>query len=200
MLANRLITTGAMVNISFIEWSSRPVWQLLWHELKRGKLLDATTLRSTVVAEPVDRLCRLQPSQRASLVDVDTYRKDWRQTRETKEFCDSRQNIGSHPSRTCHFAQILIEEGVSATPAKSILQKMVEYCQEVPTTSRRNPFCERAREERSLLGIVQRGGQNSRSPNALSHTQLGSCADFIEANMEFVRKIAWDLLKNVHEV
>ena len=37
--------------------------------------------------------------------------------------------------------------------------------------------------------------ENIRSPKALSHEQLGSCAGVIEADMEFARKKAWDLHK-----
>ena len=44
------------------------------------------------------------------------------------------------------------------------------------------------------LGMRQQG---CRSPNALSYEQLGSRADFIEANTEFARKQASDLLKNM---
>ena len=48
--------------------------------------------------------------------------------------------------------------------------------------------------------LSQRGGQNGRSPNALSYAQFGSCADAIEVNMEFVRMKAWDLQKSIDKV
>ena len=46
-------------------------------------------------------------------------------------------------------------------------------------------------------GLKKQRAQNGRSLNALSHEQLGSCAEFIEANMEFARKKAWDVHKNM---
>ena len=45
------------------------------------------------------------------------------------------------------------------------------------------------------MGILQQGGQSGRSPNALSYKQLGSCAEFIDGNIEFARQKAWDLHK-----
>ena len=48
--------------------------------------------------------------------------------------------------------------------------------------------------------LSQRGGQNGRSPSALSYAQFGSCADAIEVNMEYVRMKAWDLQKNIDKV
>ena len=50
------------------------------------------------------------------------------------------------------------------------------------------------------FGIIQQCGENCRSPNALSNEQLGCCADFIEANMEFARKKVWHLLENIYKV
>ena len=50
------------------------------------------------------------------------------------------------------------------------------------------------------MGTIQQSGQNGRSPNALSYEQLGSCADVIEDNMEFVHKKAWNPHKHVFYV
>ena len=50
------------------------------------------------------------------------------------------------------------------------------------------------------LGIIQEGGQNSRSQNALSSEQLESCAEFNEANMLFARKKAWDQHNHIFKV
>ena len=47
------------------------------------------------------------------------------------------------------------------------------------------------------LGMLRPGGENNRCPDALSFEQLGSCASLI---MEFARKKAWDLPKNIYEV
>ena len=50
-------------------------------------------------------------------------------------------------------------------------------------------FFVREREKKcSTSGIMQQGGQTSRSPNSLSCEQLGICAQFVESNMDFVRK------------
>ena len=73
---------------------------------------------------------------------------------------------------------------MSATPVKSNLLKILElFVNKVPTVSYRRTFCEKGREE-----ITQQGGQSGQTPNALSYEQLGSCAYFIEAHMEFARK------------
>ena len=40
-------------------------------------------------------------------------------------------------------------------------------------------------------------GDTGRSPNALSYESLGSCAELIEANMEFARPKAWDLHQHI---
>ena len=82
--------------------------------------------------------------------------KGWERTTETKEFCGSRRNIGSHPgSGEHHFANIHSEwkpYGVSVIPVKSIVQKVWKnICQKNPTVSRRRMFCESMREERSHL-------------------------------------------------
>ena len=50
------------------------------------------------------------------------------------------------------------------------------------------------------LGITQQGGEVCRHSNALSYDQLESCADVLEAKMEFVRKNAQDLHKNIYKV
>ena len=61
-------------------------------------------------------------------------------------------------------------------------------------------FVQEHEKQSYTLGIKNQRGQNGRSLNALSHEQLGSCAEFIEANMEFARKKAWDLHKNMKNV
>ena len=45
--------------------------------------------------------------------------------------------------------------------------------------------------ETYTLGNTQQCGQHVRCPNAVLYEQLGSCAEFIEANLGFARKGAW---------
>ena len=68
-LACKKTTIETIINISFIEWSFRRIKRVVrsslatevhglslaawWHELKSGKELDATTLQSVSVAEPL---------------------------------------------------------------------------------------------------------------------------------------------------
>ena len=86
--------------------------------------------------------------------------------------------------------------GVSAIPAKSILQNIGKNDAQ---KSRLAGVAERFLKEREkkcpTLGIIQQGEQSGRSSNALLYAQLGSCAESIEANMQFARKRAWHLYK-----
>ena len=76
--------------------------------------------------------------------------------------------------------------GVSAKPARSILER-VSVAQE--------------REKKGhTLGMIQQSGESGRSPNALSYERLGSCAEFIVANVKLVRKNALDLHKHFYNV
>ena len=61
----------------------------------------------------------------------------------------------------------------------------INYCPTVPPGSRRRTICERAREQRFKLGIFSTG-RTKRSKSECS-VVLGSCADLIQANMEFAR-------------
>ena len=61
-------------------------------------------------------------------------------------------------------------------------------------------FVQEREKKGSTLGITQQGGENCRSPHAPSYEQLGCGAKIIEANMEFERKKAWDLHKNINKV
>ena len=75
--------------------------------------------------------------------------------------------------------------GVSAILAKSILQKIGKNIVKKFRLARVAERFSKEREKKGhTLGILPQGGQRSRSPNALSHEQLGSCADFFEENME----------------
>ena len=61
-------------------------------------------------------------------------------------------------------------------------------------------FVQEHEEQSHTLGKKKQRGQNGRSLNALSHEQLGSCAELTEANMEFARKKACDVHKNMKNV
>ena len=54
--------------------------------------------------------------------------------------------------------------------------KWEEYCQEVPTGSRRRTFVKEREKKCPTLGILQQGEQSARSPNAPSYEQLANCA------------------------
>ena len=57
-----------------------------------------------------------------------------------------------------------------------------------PSRVAQRPVLLSARRKATRWVSLHHSGQNCRSPNALSYEQLGSCAEFIEASMEFVRK------------
>ena len=54
---------------------------------------------------------------------------------------------------------------------------------------------------RHTLGIIQQGGQrlSKSDPKALSYGQLGSCADVVEADVDFARERAWNVHKYINE-
>ena len=79
-----------------------------------------------------------------------------------------------------------------AFPVKSFFHKNLVASQ--------NVFVKELEKKGHTLGIRQQGGQSGRSPTALSYEQIGSCVFFIENNMEFARKKAWDLHNNFHKV
>ena len=54
--------------------------------------------------------------------------------------------------------------------------------------------------ETCTLGDRKQCGQHVRCPNAVLYEQLGSCAVFVEANMKFAWKSAWDLRNNMYKV
>ena len=78
--------------------------------------------------------------------------------------------------------------------------RLNKFAQQVPTISRCAKFCSRAREEMPHVGIYTTKWTKSRRLFALWYEQLGRCAEFLEANMEFARKKAWDLHKHMSKV
>ena len=113
------------------------------------------------------------------------------------------QNIGYHPStKGNYFAKIQSSRGPSAWyqrfQRKTCRQLLRSY-EKVSTIPRRATFCPRAEEEKANVGDLKKW-KNGRSPNALSHEQLANCADLVEANMEFARKQAWELHKNIYKI
>ena len=113
---------------------------------------------------------------------------------------DLTQAEGKYVTSLKRIAKGGLLHGVSAIPVKSIEQKIVKN---IVKKCRLAGVTERLLKEREkkcpTLGIMKQGGQGSRNPNAVSCEQLGSCAIFIEANMEFVQtKKTWDLHKNIY--
>ena len=54
------------------------------------------------------------------------------------------------------------------------------------TVSRhKNDLLKNATRKATRLELYHKGGDSGRSPNVLSYGQLGSCVQFIEANMDF---------------
>ena len=85
--------------------------------------------------------------------------------------------------------------GVSCS-SDIIFQKIgKKSCQQVATVSYHRTFCERARVQ--PWDLHNKGEQSSRRLDAVSYEQLGSCAVFVEAHMECVRKKVWDLHENI---
>ena len=104
-----------------------------------------------------------------------------------------------------HFAEIIAKgdllHGVSAIRVKSISKNIANNMVKKFRLSLVAEQLVRAREKKGpTLGIKQQGGQSGRSPDALLCEQLASCAGFIRTNMEFPRKKAWDLHKNMYKV
>ena len=80
------------------------------------------------------------------------------------------------------------------TPSYSRLGK--NFVNKVPLSGVATRFVEECEKKSQTSGILQQNGQNDRCPDALSYAQLGSCSDFIEANMDSARKKEWELRKN----
>ena len=100
-----------------------------------------------------------------------------------------------------HIAKGELLHGVSAIPAKSILQTIGKNLFKKFRLSRvTHPSVNERETKGPILEIIQQGGQIRRSPSVLSCEQLGSCAGFVEASVEFARNKAWELLKNTHKV
>ena len=127
----------------------------------------------------------------------------WRWPRKKRKNGGRPQNIGYRTSRQGnYFAKIQSSSGPSARYQrfqKKNLQTVVKKLQKsFNHTASRNVLSKSGGRNSKTLGILQKV-ENGRSPNALSHEQLASCADLVEANMEFARKPG-NFTKNIYKV
>ena len=88
---------------------------------------------------------------------------------------------------------------VSAIPEKNLQTVVKKLRKSFNHTASRNVLPKSGGRNSKRWGFYKKW-KNGRSPNALSHEQLACCADLVEANMEFARKKAWELHKNVFQV
>ena len=80
--------------------------------------------------------------------------------------------------------------GESAIPVKSVLLKLGEEVVNKlrPSRVEQRLFQEHERKGPALGIFTTKWTKHSRSSNALSYEQLGSCAELVEANVEFARE------------
>ena len=110
--------------------------------------------------------------------------------RRNESFLWSSPDIGSQRS---HFAKFLSNGRLT----ERCVRDFRKHCHRRWRLFRVAARClfKSARRTGHAMGIVQQGGENNRSPNAVWYEEFGSCAD--PNDMGFACKKAWDLHKNM---
>ena len=111
---------------------------------------------------------------------IQAQRKGCRRTKETEDFCGSRQNIGYHPGRgEHHFAKIQSEVRHSAW----CINKADEIHPE--------------REKKGHTSLLYNTAKKTIKSRRSVVEQLVSCVALIEANMRVAHQRAWELQKHI---